>query len=81
MNENDVKRTVTEIDEYLRDKIDYIAIHSLGINTKKAKLIKKNISIPLNSDYIEKIIKPNKKYEYSVVWYREDGEKIYSLIS
>ena len=81
MDENDVKRTVTKIDEYLRDKIDYIAIHSLGINIKKAKLIKKNISIPSNSDYTEKIIETVKKYEYSIVWYREGGVKIYSLIS
>ncbi len=81
MDENDVVRIVKQIDEHLRDKVEYIAIHSLGANVKKAKEIAENISIPSNSDYINKVIEPKKTCEFSKIWYREDGINIYSLIT
>ncbi len=81
MDKNDVVRIVNQIDEYLRDKVEYIAIHSLGANVKKAKEIAKDISLPSKSDYTKKVIVPKKPYEFSIIWYRKEGIKIYSLIT
>lgn len=82
MYEKEIQKVIQKINNFLDQKKEYIAIHSLGINVDRGIEIAKRIN-PAGTDYTTGIIhrkSEDKPWEFSEIWYRANGIEIYSLI-
>lgn len=79
----DEGKVIGSINQLLKKKESYVAIHSLGSNNSKCKKIIKGSTPDVSPDYIQKDIKIKKRDVTGIgkIWYKDkEGLEIYKLI-